>query len=353
MIKKLKFLSVVSFIIILFVMVVGVQNSFAVTGDTGSSGGASSTVTPPITPPITPPVIITPPPVLSSLKDITSFRISGKKVTIDQATKTIEITVPPGKPIVPFTPTIKISKKASIFPSSGTTLDFSIPQTYIVVAEDNSIQKYTAMLAVLPLSPDKEIKTFSIEGKKTKAIISEPYHTIDMILPKYSNLTNLVPKFSISKLATIDHNAGTPVDFTTPQVFTITAEDESTQAYTVNISAVPLSSEKFITSLTILRRTGVISEIDHTITVTVPKKTKVTSLVPKISFSKLATIDHTKGQARNFMTPQIYTVTAENGTKQEYKVTVIVDPSSSEKAITSFSFLGKDGTIDETKKTIK
>ena len=70
---------------------------------------------------------------------------------------------------------------------------------------------------------------------------------------------------------------------------------------------------------------GVIKETDHTVKVTVPYGTTVTSLTPTIAVSTGATISPTSGTAQNFSSSVTYTVTAEDTTTtQAYTASVIV-----------------------------
>jgi len=68
--------------------------------------------------------------------------------------------------------------------------------------------------------------------------------------------------------------------------------------------------------------TGNINTDDHTITATVPFGTDVTSLVPAIEVSEKAEIAPASGVARNFSSAVTYIVTAEDGTTQEWAITV-------------------------------
>jgi hypothetical protein len=73
--------------------------------------------------------------------------------------------------------------------------------------------------------------------------------------------------------------------------------------------------------------TGTVTESQKTVSATVLKGTNVTSLVPTIAISDKATMLPASGVAQNFSSPVTYTVTAEDGTKQEYVVTVVVSES--------------------------
>jgi hypothetical protein len=82
-----------------------------------------------------------------------------------------------------------------------------------------------------------------------------------------------------------------------------------------------------ILAFTISQQTapGTINTGNHTVSIQVAYGTDVTSLTPTITLSYGATIAPTSGTARNFTTPQTYTVTAlDEVTTQEWTVTVTV-----------------------------
>lgn len=97
------------------------------------------------------------------------------------------------------------------------------------------------------------------------------------------------------------------------------------------------SSEKQITGFTISGQVGEseINQTDHTIKVTMPYGTSVTSLTPVISISNKATVSPASGTAQDFTNSVTYTVTAEDETTQNYQVTVEVQsPSVTEYTVT-------------------
>jgi hypothetical protein len=91
----------------------------------------------------------------------------------------------------------------------------------------------------------------------------------------------------------------------------------------------PKSTEKSITSFKFAGLTptvtATINEAGKTIAATLPAGTNVTALVPTIEISEDAGVSPTSGTAQNFSTPVTYTVTAEDGSKQTYTVTVTVE----------------------------
>jgi cytoskeletal protein RodZ len=73
---------------------------------------------------------------------------------------------------------------------------------------------------------------------------------------------------------------------------------------------------------------GDINNTNHTVSVTVPKGTDVKKLTPTIRVSDYATVSPPSDSVQDFTKPVTYTVTAEDGSKQNYTVTVTVASSS-------------------------
>jgi hypothetical protein len=93
------------------------------------------------------------------------------------------------------------------------------------------------------------------------------------------------------------------------------------------------SSSKSITSFGFALLTpaanGIIDEGAHTITVRVPVNTNVTNLIPTIEVSDSATVSPTSDTPQNFTNPVTYTVTAQDGSTQNYVVIVTKTSSAS------------------------
>jgi len=81
-----------------------------------------------------------------------------------------------------------------------------------------------------------------------------------------------------------------------------------------------------IITFTLSEQTGsaTINPITHTVSIEVEYGTDVSSLTPTITVSSGATIDPLSGVSRDFTSPKVYTVTAEDLTEQNWTVTVIV-----------------------------
>ena len=62
--------------------------------------------------------------------------------SIDESNHTISLSLFTGADVTALSPQIVISNKASISPTSGTAQNFTSAVTYIVTAEDASVQAY-------------------------------------------------------------------------------------------------------------------------------------------------------------------------------------------------------------------
>ncbi|MFC4602063.1 DUF5018 domain-containing protein, partial [Cohnella hongkongensis] len=264
--------------------------------------------------------------------------------------RTITITVPYGTDVTSLTPTITHTG-ANISPNSGAAQNFTNPVTYTVTAADGSTQNYTVTINVAA-SPAKAITTFSFASPAVTGMVNEASHTITITVPYGTDVTSLTPTITHTG-ANISPNSGAAQNFTNPVTYTVTAADGSTQNYTVTIN-VAASPAKAITAFSFATPSaaGTINEVSRTVTVTVPYGTDVTSLTPTITHTG-ASISPNSGAAQNFTNPVTYTVTAADGSTQNYVVTVNVAANPA-KAITAFSFASPavTGTVNEASRTI-
>ena len=109
--------------------------------------------------------------------------------------------------------------------------------TYGSTASDAEFKNDTffagiGMVNVTTLSPAKDMVSFSF-GALGEATIEGTSITLEV--PPGTDVTNLAPNYIVSPRASGSPVSGTSLDFTTPQVYTVTAEDSSTQDYTVTV----------------------------------------------------------------------------------------------------------------------
>lgn len=86
-------------------------------------------------------------------------------------------------------------------------------------------------------SSEKSITTFTLSELNIggNEILDNANHKITLIVPHGTDITKLTPVISLPNSATISPSSGVVQNFTKPVVYTVTAEDGSTQSYTVTV----------------------------------------------------------------------------------------------------------------------
>jgi hypothetical protein len=179
-------------------------------------------------------------------------------------------------------------------------------------------------------SSKKEITEFSING--IEGTINKTDKSIEIAgMPFDTDVSALVATFtttgeSVKVDTTVQTSGETPNDFTNPVIYTVTAEDNSTQDYVVTVTLAP-SPQKAITAFSLGESIGTIHETEKTIAVSLSAGTDITALIATYTTTgvsvKVGSIFQASGQTANdFTNPVVYTVTAADTTTQDYTVTV-------------------------------
>ena len=176
----------------------------------------------------------------SSAKDVLSFgtNVAGSSAVINISAGTVAWSVPYGTDITMAAPVYTASFGASGNPVSGTSRNFTTPKSYSLTAQDLSTKVYTVTVIVLP-NPAKDMLSFGSNVAGSSALITNTSSTVGTILWKVPNgtvVTNLAPTYTVSPQATGSPASGTNRDFSTPQTYTITAQDLTTKVYTVTLT---------------------------------------------------------------------------------------------------------------------
>jgi hypothetical protein len=74
--------------------------------------------------------------------------------------------------------------------------------------------------------------------------VNQNDHTVELNVPSGTDVTNLAPSIVISPKATVSPASLASYDFTNPVVYKVTAEDLSTQDYTVTVNILPKAATK-------------------------------------------------------------------------------------------------------------
>jgi cobalamin biosynthesis Mg chelatase CobN len=106
-------------------------------------------------------------PTKSSEKLITSFHVlltPEVQGILDETNYTVTLNVPYGTDVKNLTSSIVISPDATVSPESGVSQDFTSPVTYVVTAQDGTVQNYTvkAIIAAPPVAAKKVSSSGSI-----------------------------------------------------------------------------------------------------------------------------------------------------------------------------------------------
>lgn len=289
---------------------------------------------------------------------------------IDERTSTVNITVPYKTDLTKLVPTIKVSDNSEVIPEPGKAYDFSEPMIFKVKAADGTTREYTVKVKKA-LNTGKSITSFSFEGlnPQVSGNISERSKTITLTVPYGTELANLAASFEASpeavvKIGEVEQESGkTENDFTKPVTYTVVAQNNTAQNYIVTVSVIP-NSAKLIEEFGFAapQAAGIIDQAAKSIKVQVPKDTDVTKLAAVFKCSDKATVkvngiaQESGKTTNNFTNPVIYTVAAQDGSIQNYTVTV-KDPDYGAKYMNGFSFAGLDpvvqGEIIEKDHTIK
>ena len=157
--------------------------------------------------------------------------------TVDEAAKTVALTVPFGTDVTILTPTIT-HNGSSVAPLSGVANDFTVPATYTVTAADASTQDYVVTVTVAA-ADSKAITVFDFNGLVPAVIgtVDEVAKTVALTVPFGTVVAALVPTITHDG-SSVAPLSGAVQDFTAPATYTVTAADSSTQDYVVTVAEV-------------------------------------------------------------------------------------------------------------------
>lgn len=309
-------------------------------------------------------------------KKITSFVFEELKPAvvgeINHRSHEITLTVPHGTVLKALKPTIKTSPDTRVSPASGERNDFRRPAVYKVIAKDGSVQEYTVIVKVAEkLSSDNRITYFAFPGygPAAEADVKEDQRLIELKVPYGTDRSKLVAAFRVSPNAVVkvldkvQQSGVTENDFTEDVKYTVIAEDGSIREYKVRVAVAPNTEKQFKQfGFAAPMVTGIIDEAAKQISVKVPHGTALNGLKAVFVTSKrskvyVGRVEQKSGETvQDFTNPVIYTVVAQDGSRQNYTVTVTVEALSGP-MITSFAFNGFKppavGVIDHINRIIR
>ncbi|MFC2086100.1 T9SS type A sorting domain-containing protein [Bacteroidota bacterium] len=283
---------------------------------------------------------------------------------ISTGSHTVDITVESGTDVTNLVAIFTVSDFATakingVLQVSGTTAnDFTNPVVYTIIAEDGSPQDWTVTVDG-GQSSENDFLTYAFAESIGSSTIDTENHTVASVVATGTDVTNLVATFTSSEGSTVKVNdvvqesGVTANDFTNPVAYTITAEDGTEQFWIVSVTVggEQSSENDFLTySFAESVGTATINTTNHTVSNIVEVGTDVTNLVATFTSSEGSTVEvsdvvQESGVTTNdFTDPVTYVITAEDGTEQNWIVTVTIEgEQSSANDFLTYSFAESTG----------
>lgn len=235
----------------------------------------------------------------------------------------IYVVLPFQYPLTALTATGIISPGATVMPSFESVKDYTSPVLYTVTAENlTSFRVYEVIAATYIGSSENSITGFSVGGQVGTTTISG--NNIFVKLPFGASLVGLTPLVTVSAFA--NYSPTTATDFTNVVNYVVTAQGGQLKTYNVSISNITGSSAKAITAFNILQQSGLTTIAGTTISLNVPFGTSLNALTATGTISSLATVNPSFSTAINYSSGFVFTVTAQDLSKEYYSVSINVLP---------------------------
>jgi len=256
----------------------------------------------------------------SSKNDIVDFYFPNRQYEIKIETNEIIVYMQDTQPVDQMIPVIKVSQHAWVSPASHVARDFTKDVAYTVTAENGNKKEYTVKVR---RNSDNALISFSIPNQTCDVHIEGSKVTVDVY--RFIDITKLTPIVVVSQGAAVDPPSGSTVDFTEAVTYTVTAMDGSVAKYTVTVNK-NLSRRNDIEKFELIGTEQIFEREGDDLFIYVPYETDVTNIETYIVVSDMAAVSPASGTFVDFTNPQIYTVTASDGTSKNYLVTVKRSP---------------------------
>jgi pectate lyase len=226
----------------------------------------------------------------------------------------------------------------------------SVPVIIRIEPTNGNIQVHDLYAAAATVQSDAaEITAFKVPGQIGSEVINSIAGTININVPLGTSLVSIIPQtITISAQATISPSIDFAQNFSSPVIYTVTAQNGTTvKPWTITITPVA-SAEKEITVFKLSNQQlgeAVINSTAGTISVMMPIGASLNGIAPvTLTVSANASIDPGMASTADFSVPVVYTVTAQdNSTKTWTVTTTVVDPNA-----TYFGFEAEDAEFTGT-----
>ncbi len=180
-----------------------------------------------------------------SATDILTFALEEQtsSANLDYEDHRVEVEVVEGTDLTTLTPRFRVSPGATSVPESADPTDYSDDGTITVTAEDGiTLQDWTVSVTVASgeVSSEADILSFAIPEQTFEPIINPDFLKVTVEVAHGTDLSRLIPTFSISPGATAVPPSETEMDFTSDQMIRVTAEDgENFKDWRIHVYAAP------------------------------------------------------------------------------------------------------------------
>ena len=298
------------------------------------------------------------PPAVGTDTTLSDLTVNGTTITgFDPAILNYNKELPYGTTTIPTVGATTNDSNATKVITQAVNLNGTEAQrtaTVVVTAEDGTTTKNYTVTFSVTLNDAKEIIYFFFEEDEDPAFeddiegdVDPDLHTVSLVVPYETDVTDLIAYFELSDgaSATVGVTPTTQVsgvtanDFTLPVIYTIIAENSSTQNWMVTVYIDPPKTTTDIEEYEFTEADnpalsynieGTINYISHTVSLTVPYGIKNNLIAAfELAVGASATVGGTPTTqvsgvtANDFTLPVTYTVTAQDGTTtQDWIVTV-------------------------------
>ena len=260
----------------------------------------------------------------SSAASVTGVSLNKTLVSIVGQTDLLVATIKPANAANKAVTWKSSNPSVATVDQNGNVTGVTVGSAVITVTTVDGSKQATCKITVQDkASSVKDITSFKVSGQVGSSTIDLMSRTITFHMASGSNIKKLAPTIVVSAGTTIAPKSKAAKDFTNPVVYTVTAKDKTSEAWTVTCVVDPKSSANDITSFKVSRQVGnsTIDLVNHTISFHMKNGSSIKRLKPSIIVSAGAIISPKSKAAKDFASPVSYTVTAQDGTIQIWTVT--------------------------------
>ncbi len=261
--------------------------------------------------------------------------LTNKAVSIKTNVDSVYVEVLNGTDMQRLVPHAVISSGATITPNENDTLAFEhhVAKPFFITAADGITRRtWQVQVSIANINKDANILTFSLPTQTKAATVDTLHNTVKVEVAYSTDLQHLTPTFTLSSGAhsnpktedTISVVAGQAFEY---QVFA-QAPTVPVQLWRLTVSVRDYETDIVSFSLPNETENKNIDSVNHKIDIELSYGSDISAITPEIVVSEGANISPASGAVVTFTAgvPKIFTVTAANGTVQEWAVTVTISP---------------------------